>query len=113
MLVADSITQVLVDPGSLRAYLKAHYGRQDGDTSSSWQRMETALAHRGPDLIPFDFRAVPEVWVELRAALAARDDDEILQLLGIVCAIMDRFTDLYIANTGRVIEAARGLLGMV
>ncbi len=31
----------------------------------------------------------------------------------IACAIMDRFTDLYIANTVRVIEAAGGLLDMV
>lgn len=31
----------------------------------------------------------------------------------VACAIMDRFTDLYIANTLRVIEAARGLLDMV
>ena len=31
----------------------------------------------------------------------------------VACAIMDRFTDLYIANTLRVVKAARGLLDMV
>jgi uroporphyrinogen decarboxylase len=32
---------------------------------------------------------------------------------GVACAIMDRFTDIYIENTVRVIEAAGGLLDMV
>jgi uroporphyrinogen decarboxylase len=31
----------------------------------------------------------------------------------VACAIMDRFTDVYIENTVRVIEAAGGLLDMV
>jgi hypothetical protein len=53
MLVTDSIRQALVDPGSLQAYLKAHYGRQDEDTNSSWERVEMALAHREPDRVPF------------------------------------------------------------
>jgi uroporphyrinogen decarboxylase len=98
MLVADSIRRALVDPGSLRAYLQAHYGRQDGDTINPWERVETALAHREPDRIPFDFWAVPEVWAELRAALATEDDEEILRLLGVDCRLV---TACYVGTRAR------------
>jgi uroporphyrinogen decarboxylase len=98
MLVTDSIRQALVDPGSLQAYLKAHYGRQDEDTNSSWERVEMALAHREPDRVPFDFWAVPEVWAELRAALAAQDDEDILRLLGVDCRLV---TPHYVGSKAR------------
>jgi len=100
MLVADSIRQALVTPGSLWAYLEAHYGRQDGDTVTPWKRVETALAHREPDRIPFDFWAVPEVWAELRAGLAAQDDEEILRLLGVDCRLV---TPRYVGSKARTL----------
>ena len=98
MLVADSIRQVIADPPSLRAYLEARYGRQDGDIVSPWERVETALAHREPDRIPFDFWAVPEVWAQLRVALGAQDDEEILRLLGVDCRLV---TPSYIGSKAR------------
>jgi uroporphyrinogen decarboxylase len=100
MPFADSIRQALVDPGSLRAYLEAHYGRQDGDTISPWQRVETALAHREPDRVPFDFWAVPEVWDKLRAGLAAEDDEDVLRLLGVDCRMV---TARYVGGRARTL----------
>jgi uroporphyrinogen decarboxylase len=100
MPVTDSIRRALADPGLLRAYLKAHYGRQDQGAISPWQRVEVALAHRQPDRVPFDFWAVPEVWDKLRAALNAEDDEEILRLLGVDCRMV---TARYVGDRTRAL----------
>ncbi len=100
MPLADSIRQALVTPGSLRAYLEAYYGRQDGDNISPWERVETALAHREPDRVPFDFWAVPEVWAKLRTSLAAEGDEEILRLLGVDCRMV---TARYVGGRARAL----------
>jgi uroporphyrinogen decarboxylase len=95
--LADTIARVLCDPGDLCAYLAAHYGRPEAAAVSPWERVETALAHRQPDRVPFDFWAVPEVWDGLRAALRG-DDEEILRLLGIDCRMV---TTRYVGSRAR------------
>ena len=81
------MTGALHSPGALRAYLEAHYGAPEKDSVSPWERVETALAHRQPDRVPFDFWAVPEVWQRLRTALQT-DDEGVLRLLGIDCRMV-------------------------
>jgi uroporphyrinogen decarboxylase len=85
--LAKAIERALADPAALRAYLASHYGRLEPAAPSPWGRVETALAHREPDRVPFDFWAVPEVWDSLRRALAA-DDETVLRLLGIDCRMV-------------------------
>ncbi len=88
------------EPGSpreRRAYLEAHYGRPEAAATSPWERVETALAHRQPDRVPFDFWAVPEVWARLRTALNAADE-EVLRLLGIDCRMV---TAQYVGSKAR------------
>lgn len=75
------------NPGALRAYLEGRYGRPEAAALSPWQRVETALAHREPDRVPFDFWAVPEVCAKLRQALDA-DDETVLRLLGSDCRMV-------------------------
>ncbi len=79
--------EILKKSKDLRIYLEECYGRPEGSDVSPWQRVETALAHRQPDRVPFDFWAVPEVWDKLRTGLGA-DDEEILRLLGIDCRMV-------------------------
>ena len=93
MPLADTLAHAAADPAKLRAYLESSYGRPEAAEMSPWQRVETALAHRQPDRVPFDFWAVPEVWAKLRAALDAVDDasssdEEIQRLLGIDCRMV-------------------------
>lgn len=83
----ESMVHALKRPADLRACLEAHYGRPGSATMTPWQRVETALAHREPDRVPFDFWAVPEVWAMLRTALHA-DDEAVLRLLGIDCRMV-------------------------
>jgi uroporphyrinogen decarboxylase len=85
--VSERIARALGDPGTLRAYLEARYGRQAPGEPSAWERVETALAHRAPDRVPFDFWAVPEVCDRLRKALGG-DDETVLRLLGIDCRMV-------------------------
>lgn len=99
------LSRVLGDPGELSSYLRAHYGQpqaaagwQKTAALSPWQRVETALARRQPDRVPFDFWAVPEVWDKLRAALDTQDDEEILRLLGIDCRMV---TTRYVGTKAR------------
>ncbi len=96
------IAGALQSPAQLRAYLKEHYGRPEQAAPSSWERVETALAHREPDRVPFDFWAVPEVWEKLRAALGAGNeaasDEELLRLLGIDCRMV---TPRYVGSKAR------------
>jgi uroporphyrinogen decarboxylase len=87
----------LGNPPELRTYLHDHYGRADGSSLSPWERVETALSHREPDRVPFDFWAVPEVWGQLREALDA-DDETVLRLLGIDCRMV---TARYVGSRAR------------
>jgi uroporphyrinogen decarboxylase len=93
--VKRDTTQALLSPRGLQTYLEAHYGRPEREFLSPWQRVETALAHRQPDRVPFDFWAVPEVWAKLRTALdldtglsSAEADERIQRLLGIDCRMV-------------------------
>ena len=94
-----SITQAARDPDSLRAFLTSSYGRLQAETVSPWERVETALAHREPDRVPFDFWAVPEVWDKLRDALGdGADDETVLRLLGVDCRMV---TTRYVGSKAR------------
>lgn len=86
-------------PADLRALLEAHYGRPEAAALSPWQRVESALAHRQPDRVPFDFWAVPEVWERLRTALDA-DDETVLRLLGVDCRMV---TTRYVGTRARTL----------
>lgn len=94
----ESIAQVVQDPPALRAFLKAAYGLPGQAALSPWQRVETALAHREPDRVPFDLWAVPEIWEMLRAGLATEDDEAILRLLGVDCRMV---TTRYVGSKAR------------
>ncbi|MCL7451494.1 MAG: hypothetical protein M8467_00410 [Anaerolineae bacterium] len=97
-----SIAQDLQDPARLRAYLEGHYGHPLDALLSPWDRVETALAHKEPDRVPFDFWAVPEVWDRLRSALGlaadGRGDETLLRLLGIDCRMV---TTRYVGSKAR------------
>ena len=95
--LADRPTQAVASPARLRAYLERHYGRPEAGALSSWERVETALAHWEPDRVPFDFWAVPEVVQRLREALDA-DDEEVLRLLGVDCRMV---TTRYVGSKAR------------
>ncbi len=87
--LAKSIARALREPGALRAFLASSYARPEAEAISPWERVETTLAHREPDRVPFDFWAVPEVWAKLRAALGEGVDDEtVLRLLGVDCRMV-------------------------
>jgi len=92
-----SLSALSAQPADLRAYLESFYGRPEAAATSPWQRVETALAHRQPDRVPFDFWAVPEVWARLRTALDA-DDETIQRLLGIDCRMV---TTRYVGTKAR------------
>lgn len=98
MKLRTTLADIAADPGRLRAHLKDHYGRPDAGAPSPWQRVETALALRQPDRVPFDFWAVPEVYKALRAALDVGSDEDILQLLGIDCRMV---TTRYVGDKAR------------
>ena len=85
---------------NLRTHLESHYGQPEAAALSPWERVETALAHREPDRVPFDFWAVPEVWTMLRAALDTDDDEEILRLLGVDCRMV---TTRYVGRKARTL----------
>ncbi len=95
--VEERIAEAIASPARLRAYLERHYGRLKAGAPSSWERVETALAHRQPDRVPFDFWAVPEVVQRLREALDA-DDEEVLRLLGVDCRMV---TTRYVGSKAR------------
>ncbi|MEJ2208526.1 MAG: uroporphyrinogen decarboxylase family protein [Anaerolineae bacterium] len=86
------------DPRALRAFLQAAYGWPGAAGTSPWQRVETALAHRQPDRVPFDFWAVPEIWDRLRGALDVEDDEAVLRLLGVDCRMV---TTEYVGTRAR------------
>jgi len=47
------------------------------------QRVLAAIEHRGPDRIPIDFWAVPEVFARLRQALGLPDKEAVLRKFGV------------------------------
>jgi uroporphyrinogen decarboxylase len=94
-----TLARVLADPSSLRAYLRAWYGRPGDDAISPWQRVETALAYRQPDRVPFDFWAVPEIWDRLCAVVGVGPED-LLRLLGIDCRMV---TARYVGTRARTL----------
>jgi uroporphyrinogen decarboxylase len=101
--LARGPAQNLQSPRDLRAHLEAHYGRPEDAPLSPWERVETALAHREPDRVPFDFWAVPEVWKKLRVALGLEGDvstvdEQVLRLLGIDCRMV---TARYVGSKAR------------
>jgi uroporphyrinogen decarboxylase len=93
------LARILDDPGDLRAYLRARYGQPEASEISPWERVETALAHRQPDRVPFDFWAVPEIWDRLCAALGA-GQEEVLRLLGADCRMV---TARYVGDQARTL----------
>ncbi len=95
--LTESMARAAVGPAELRAYLESYYGRPGDSPISPWERVESALARRQPDRVPFDFWAVPEVWAQLRAALDA-DDETVLRLLGIDCRMV---TTRYVGDKAR------------
>ena len=94
-----ALARALASPAGLRSYLESFYGYPEASAPSPWQRVETALAHRQPDRVPFDFWAVPEVWQRLRLALDAIDE-EVLRLLGIDCRMV---TARYVGSRARTL----------
>lgn len=75
-------------PVEIRQLLENHYLYPERLPMSPHDRVESALKHHQPDRVPFDFWAVPEMVVKLKAYLNAQSDEELLQLLGIDCRII-------------------------
>jgi uroporphyrinogen decarboxylase len=78
----------LTTPADRRAFLEAHYGRPDAGPMTPRERVQTALDHREPDRVPFDFWAVPEMCAALRGYLGVETDEEVLRLLGVDCRLV-------------------------
>lgn len=76
-------------PAELRAFLQGQYGSSTSGDISPQARVETALQHEQPDRVPFDFWAVPEVCTMLRERLGVNSDEEVLQLLGVDCRLVE------------------------
>jgi uroporphyrinogen decarboxylase len=89
--------ETITQPAALRANLRCRYGQPEMAAVSPWERVETALAHRQPDRVPFDFWAVPEVWSMLRETLDT-DDEGVLRLLGVDCRMV---TTRYVGDKAR------------
>ena len=96
------LTIVPIDPAETRGLLEAKYGHPEQDAMQPYERVTTALNRRQPDRVPFDFWAVPEVIEKLKNYLHAKNEEEILKLLGIDCRIVspdyvgsspEKFTD--------------------
>lgn len=72
----------------MREQLERLYRRDDRLKMTPYERVEAAIQHKEPDRVPFDFWAVPEVIENLKAALGADSEEELLQLLGIDCRLV-------------------------
>ncbi|MBU0491914.1 MAG: hypothetical protein KKA73_13510 [Chloroflexi bacterium] len=83
-----NLTTPLKTPAERRAVLESHYGRPAASPITPRQRVQTALDHREPDRVPFDFWAVPETCAALREYLGVETDEAVLRLLGVDCRIM-------------------------
>lgn len=51
--------------------------------TTSWQRIKTALEHKEPDRVPIGYYATPEANAALKQHLGLRDDEALLQRLGV------------------------------
>lgn len=76
------------EPAEVRRMLEDRFGQPELDAMTPRERVLAALEHRQPDRVPFDFWAVPEMIQKLMDYLGARDEEEILQLLGVDCRII-------------------------
>jgi uroporphyrinogen decarboxylase len=76
---------VPVDPAETRALLEKKYYHPERDPMNPYERVVHALERRQPDRVPFDFWAVPETIATLKNYLKTKDEEELLQLLGIDC----------------------------
>ena len=76
---------VPLDPAETRALLEKKYYHPERDPMSPYERVACAVERRQPDRVPFDFWAVPETIVKLKNYLKAKDEEELLQLLGVDC----------------------------
>ena len=77
-----------ISPQAVRAKLEALYHHPQDDLMTPRQRVAAAIERREPDRVPFDFWGVPEVIEKLVRYLDARDEEEMLQLLGVDCRVV-------------------------
>ena len=77
----------------IRSKLETLFSFHKEEKMSPYQRVSAAVNRHIPDRVPFDFWAVPEMISSLKCLLDAKDDEELLQLLGIDCRII---TPIYI-----------------
>ena len=72
----------------IRSKLETLFSFHKEEKMSPYQRVTAAVNRHIPDRVPFDFWAVPEMISSLKCLLDAKDDEELLQLLGIDCRII-------------------------
>ena len=70
-----------------REQLSAAHGQPQQARMSPYERVAAALELRQPDQVPFDFWAVPETLEKLHQYFGTRDEESLLQLLGVDCRI--------------------------
>ena len=75
-------------PQEARQRLEHQYGRPSADAMSPYERVLRAIQRQTPDRVPFDYWAVPETQARLMDYLQARDEEELLRLLGVDCRIV-------------------------
>jgi len=80
---------VPVDPSEAKELLRDRFGSPESDQQSPFERVRDALDLRQPDRVPFDFWAVPETIQKLKNYLHADTEEQILQMLGIDCRIIN------------------------
>lgn len=82
-------TNILINsPEASRQMLEHQFFNPERFPMSPRDRVESALNHRQPDRTPFDFWAVPETLAKLKAYLNTQSEEELLQLLGVDCRII-------------------------
>jgi uroporphyrinogen decarboxylase len=80
---------VTASPVETVELLRARFGKPESERQSPFERVRDALDFRQPDRVPFDFWAVPETIEKLKKYLNVDSEDEILQLLGVDCRIIN------------------------
>ncbi|MCL4561398.1 MAG: hypothetical protein M1281_12370, partial [Chloroflexi bacterium] len=76
-------------PEEVRVLLEQRFGDPGSEAMSPYDRVKTALRLRPPDRVPFDFWGVPETIENLIQYLHARDEEEMLELLGVDCRMAE------------------------
>ncbi len=69
----------------LKNFLQSRYGSAHLNKITPYERVNTALKHKEPDRVPFDFWAVPEIKDKMKKYLQVDRTEEILKLLGSDC----------------------------